>query len=85
MASRLAEAGVPLLAVTNDPPRDAEEYLAEGGLELDVLFDDQGALGQAFNNWATPQYYVLDGKGRLRFVSSLDALLRHVMALRESS
>lgn len=83
MASRLAEAGVPLLAVTNDPPRDAEEYLAEGGFELDVLFDDQGSFGQALNNWGTPQYYVLDGKGRLRFVSSLDAVLRHVMALRE--
>lgn len=83
IASRLAEAGAPLLAVTNDPPRDAEEYLAEGGFELDVLFDDQGSFGQALNNWGTPQYYVLDGKGRLRFVSSLDAVLRHVMALRE--
>ncbi|NGP52666.1 TlpA disulfide reductase family protein [Thioalkalivibrio sp. XN8] len=85
MASRLAKAGVPLLAVTNDPPRDAQEYLVENGFNLDVLFDDQGSFGQTLNNWGTPQYYVLDGKGRLRFVSSLDALLRHVMALRESS
>jgi hypothetical protein len=69
--------------VTNDPHEDALAYLDDGGFKLDVLFDDQGSFGQALNNWGTPQYYVLDGKGRLRFVSSLDAVLRHVMALRE--
>lgn len=85
VSDRLAELGIPTLAVTNAPPEDALAYLDEGGFDLSVLFDREGAFGQAFNNWATPQYYVLDGKGRLRFVSSLDALLRHVMALRESS
>lgn len=84
VAGQLAATGVPLLAVTRDPPDAAQEYLDEGGFDLKVLFDDEGALGQAFNNWGTPEYYVLDGAGQLRFVSSLDALLRHTMALRES-
>jgi phosphoglycolate phosphatase-like HAD superfamily hydrolase len=83
VADRLADMGIPTLAVTNDPHEDALAYLDDGGFKLDVLFDDQCSFGQALNNWGTPQYYVLDGKGRLRFVSSLDAVLRHVMALRE--
>jgi peroxiredoxin len=82
VAVRLAAAGVPLLAVTRDSPAAAEEYLDEGDFDLTVVFDVEGALGQALNNWGTPQYYVLDGAGRLRFVSSLDALLRHTTALR---
>jgi peroxiredoxin len=85
IAGQLAEAGIPLLAVTSNPPDDAEAYLVQGGFDLNVLFDHEGALAQALNNWGTPQYFVLDGRGRLRFVSSLDALLRHAMALREVS
>lgn len=84
VSAELAAAGIPLLAATRDPPDAAEEYLDENGFDLPVLFDVRGALGQALNNWGTPQYYVLDGAGRLRFVSSLDALMRHTMALRES-
>lgn len=84
LARELADIGVPLLAVTRDPQEAAEEYLEEEGFELDVLFDVEGAMGRALNNWGTPQYYVLDGVGRLRFVSSLDALKRHTAALRGS-
>lgn len=39
-------------------------------------------MARAIGSWGTPQYYVLDGSGRLRFVSSLDDLPRHVAALR---
>lgn len=84
LAGELADIGVPLLAVTRDPQEAAEEYLEEGGFDLDVLFDVEGAVGRALNNWGTPQYYVLDGDGRLRFISSLDALKRHTAALRGS-
>jgi peroxiredoxin len=84
VAGQLAAAGVPVLAVTGDRPAAAAKYLDESGFDFSILFDVEGALGQALNNWETPQYYVLDGAGRLRFVSSLDALLRHTMALRES-
>lgn len=84
VADELAASGIPLLAVTRDAPDAAEEYLEEGGFELAVLFDIDGEVGQALNNWGTPQYYVLDGAGRLRFVSSLDSLVRHTTALRGS-
>jgi peroxiredoxin len=83
LAERLAEDGVPLLAVTRDPPAEAEEYLTEGGFEIDVLYDTDGEAARALNSWGTPQYFVLDGAGRLSFAfSSLDELPRQVAALR---
>ena len=84
VARDLAAAGVPLLAVTRDAPDSPEEYLEAGGFDLTVLFDVDGELGRALNNWGTPQYYVLDGEGRLRFVTSLEALVRQTTALRGS-
>jgi len=84
VARDLAASGVPLLAVTRDAPDGAEEYLEATGLDLTVLFDVDGELGRALNNWGTPQYYVLDGAGRLRFVTSLDALVRQTRALHGS-
>jgi len=86
LADRFAEEGVPLLAVTRDPPAEAEEYLTEGGFEIEVLYDTDGEAARALNSWGTPQYFVLDGAGRLTFAfSSLDELPRQVAALRARS
>lgn len=85
-AGELAAEEVPLLAVTGDASEKAKEYLreedvrVEGGA-LEVLFDVEGEVADAVGSWGTPQYYVLDGEGRLRFTSSLDDLPRHVAAL----
>ena len=84
LADHLAEEGIPLLAVTRDPPNEAEPYLEDGEWDLEVLFDTEGEAARALNSWGTPQYFVLDGEGRLRFAfSSLDDLPRQVIALRE--
>ncbi len=83
LAERLVEEGVPLLAVTRDPPAEAEEYLSEGGWEIEVLYDTGGEAARALNSWGTPQYFVLDDAGQLSFAfSSLDVLPRQVAALR---
>lgn len=81
LSEELADEGIPLLAVTGDAPEEAREYLDEEGWELEVLFDVEGQVKRALNSWGTPQYYVLDGAGTLRFVSSLDDLRRHVATL----
>jgi peroxiredoxin len=86
-AEELAARGVPLLAVTGDAPEEAKEYLREEDLRveggaLEVLFDVDGEVVNEIGSWGTPQYFVLDGAGRLRFVSSLADLPRHVAALR---
>lgn len=85
-AEELAARGVPLLAVTGDAPEKAQEYLREEDVRVEggaheVLFDVEGEVADAVGSWGTPQYYVLDGEGRLRFTSSLDDLPRHVAAL----
>jgi phosphoglycolate phosphatase-like HAD superfamily hydrolase len=82
LATRLGEAGIPLLAVTRNSRAEAEEYLREGGWGIDVLYDTEGEAARALNNWVTPQYFVVDGAGMLRYASSsLDALPRQVAAL----
>jgi peroxiredoxin len=83
LAERLGDKGVPLLAVTRDPPAEAEEYLSDGGFDIEVLYDTNGEAARALNSWGTPEYFVLDGAGQLRFAfSSLEDLPRQVAALR---
>jgi hypothetical protein len=82
LGARLRDIGVPLLAITRNPPAEAEEYLREGGWEIAVLYDTAGEAARALNSWGTPQYFVVDGSGRLRYAfSSLEALPRQVAAL----
>jgi peroxiredoxin len=83
LAERLAKEGMQLLAITRDSPAEAEPYLQEGGWDIQVLFDTKGQAARALNSWGTPQYFVLDGAGRLRFAfSSLDDLPRQIATLR---
>ncbi len=50
---------------------------------MEVLYDRQGETARALNSWGTPQYFVLDGSGRLRFAyTSLDDVPRQLAALR---
>jgi peroxiredoxin len=83
LAERFAQEPVRLLAVTRDSPAQAEPYLQEGEWNIQVLFDTEGEAARALNSWGTPQYFVLDGAGRLRFAfSSLNDLPRQLAALR---
>jgi peroxiredoxin len=85
LAERLEREGVRLLAITRNSPAAAEAYLQEGGWSIQVLFDSEGEAARVLNSWGTPQYFVLDGAGRLRFAfSSLDDLPRQIAALRDS-
>jgi peroxiredoxin len=82
LSEELAADDVPVVAVTGDAPEEAKAYLREEDLDLEVLFDVEGQVARAVNSWGTPQYFVLDGEGRLRFVSSLEDAPRHVAVLR---
>lgn len=86
LAQTLSEQGVPLLAVTDDPSDAAVEFIEGQKLDVQVLFDMLGEAKLAFNAWATPQYFVLDGEGKLRFTyTELGALMRQVMALKRGT
>lgn len=74
--------GVRLLAITRDSPEQAEPFLEEGGWPIEVAFDTRGEAARALKSWGTPQYFVLDSAGRLRYAySSLEELPRQLMAL----
>jgi tetratricopeptide (TPR) repeat protein len=68
MARRMAERGITVVAITKDEV--AEDYLEayhEIGVDLPIYHDVTGDAGHAFNTWHTPDYYVLDHHGAIRF------------------
>jgi thiol-disulfide isomerase/thioredoxin len=81
LAADLEAEGIPLLAVTSDGAEDVETYLRDGEWDLEVLLDTQSEAARSFNSWGTPEYYVVDREGRLRFVSSLESIRRQLEAL----
>jgi peroxiredoxin len=86
LAAQLRQLGVPVLAVTRDPRGEAETYLREKALAVTAFYDTQGEVARSMKMYATPQYFVLDGAGRVRFgFTSLEDVPRQVMALKAGS
>jgi thiol-disulfide isomerase/thioredoxin len=87
IAKRLSARGVRLVTVIQEKP-DAEirALFAERGLSLPVFHDSHRDAARAFEQYGTPQYFVLDETGRIRFeYTSLDALERQVAVLAPSA
>lgn len=80
---RLAERGVRVLAITTEPPSaDYRAWAAEKAPAFPLYHDLHAEAARAFGNSANPQYFILDGEGRVRFeYTALDALERQVAAL----
>jgi hypothetical protein len=69
-ANRLHENGTPVLLVVDDAVKsDVGAYLVSKNWKLPVYHDTEGNVANAFANFGTPLYYVLDGAGRIRFDS----------------
>jgi peroxiredoxin len=85
--ARLREHGIRLLAVTQEAPSaELRAFLAERELELPVHSDSGREASRAFNQWATPSYFVLDRSGAIRFeYSRLDDVLRQAVVLSQAS
>ncbi|MBI4544862.1 MAG: TlpA family protein disulfide reductase, partial [Gemmatimonadetes bacterium] len=75
--------GIRLLTITAEPPSfEMRKFLVERGLTFPVFHDTRGEAARAFGQWSTPEYYVLDASGRVRFqLSSLEEIPRQVAAL----
>jgi hypothetical protein len=68
LAGELAGRGVVVLPVTQDPT--GEEYpetYREAGVDIAVWHDVTGDAAHAFNVWGTPQYYIVDRGGVIRY------------------
>ena len=59
---------VAFIPITIEAPNpDAKAALIANGARWDSYYDADGSLRQALRNIATPQYYVVDRKGNVRF------------------
>lgn len=82
LSDRLREQGIPVVAITRDPADASVEYLDENNWHLDAFQDLHGQAARAFSNWSTPQYFIVDGTGRIRFpFTSLRDIPRQIGAL----
>jgi len=86
LAARLGRMNVTLVPVTTDVRTEVEAaYLRKAGVHTPVYYDRDGSAKRAFNQWATPEYYVLDATGRIRFRhSSMDVVLAQAKILTSS-
>lgn len=84
LAERLRSEGVPLVLITEEAPSaDFKNFMAEREANLPVYHDTRKEAALAFSNWGTPQYFVLDPTGRIRFVHhAISRIPRQVAVLR---
>lgn len=63
----LRQHGFRVLLVDEQPSEESLEYLTKAGLADVRVTDPSRALGRTLNSWATPELFVIDGKGRVRY------------------
>lgn len=83
LSHRLARQGAVLIPITDEPLTEpVTTFLREQKVTVPVYVDRTGAARRAFDQWATPEYYVLDETGKVRFrESTLQQLPAQVAAL----
>lgn len=81
LARRLEDSGVRVVGLTRDGPSDAGRAYAEER-SFPSFRDVHGHATRAFGMWATPQIFVVDHAGVLRFeFTSIGAVPRQLLAL----
>jgi DNA-directed RNA polymerase specialized sigma24 family protein len=83
--ARLAERAMTLVPITGEPPSgEVAEYLTKHPVGAPVYFDPTSATRRAFGQWTTPEYYLLDARGVVRFKrSTIDLVLAQAVSLAE--
>lgn len=76
LSRQLAREGAALIPVTDEPISAAvRSFLEQMKVSVPVYFDREGVARRAFNQWATPEYFVVDSTGTVRFRESILSLL----------
>jgi len=83
LSAALEARGARLVLVTEEQRSpDLTRFLAERAPGLELYHDQWRDATIAFQSWGTPQYFVVDSDGRLRFeYSELDDVLRQLEAV----
>ncbi|MEO7043313.1 MAG: TlpA disulfide reductase family protein [Gemmatimonadaceae bacterium] len=86
LSARLARSGVPVITVIDEANASSalSAFLREKNVAVPTYLDTWHEASQAFNQWGTPSYYVVDGDGRIRFneTNSADEALARAEAVR---
>ncbi len=86
LSARLSRSGVPVISVVDEANSSSalRTFLREKSVAVPTYLDTWHEASQAFNQWATPSYYVLDRDGRIRFgtTDSADEALARAEAVR---
>jgi hypothetical protein len=85
MAAHLGRTGVRVVSIVDEaiPSAALKAFLLEKHVTTPTYLDAWHEAGRAFNQWGTPDYYVVDSDGRIRFSStnSADEALARAEAL----
>ena len=86
LSARLARSGVPVIGIVDETNSSSalRTFLREKSVAVPTYLDTWHEASQAFNQWATPSYYVVDAEGRIRFgtTDSADEALARAEAVR---
>lgn len=89
VAARLGRSGVRVVSIVDEVNSSSElkAFLKEKGVAVPTYLDTWHEASRAFNQWGTPNYYVLDTDGRVRFdvTNSADEALARAEVLRLSA
>lgn len=83
-AFELSQHGVRTIVITDEAASpELAEFLEERGFDMPIYHDLRREASLSLNQYSTPSYYLLDGRGRIRFErTSLEAVRRQVRALK---
>jgi peroxiredoxin len=87
LAQNLSKHDIPLFAISQESPsEDLRRYIENAKLATPVFFDTRREAARAFNQWATPVYFVVDQSGIVRFSGSeMDKVLTRAVAVQLAS
>lgn len=83
LATQIQSQAMKLILVTGEPPSGTlDSFLEERAPGVPLFHDSEGSARLAFSSWGTPEYFILDAHGLLRFTrTSLKDALRQMTAL----
>lgn len=87
MVRQLEARGVAAVVIAEQAPSpEIDAFLRERGVELTLHYDARREATRGFNSWGTPEYFITDGEGNIRFEhTDLGSVLRQVAALESRS
>lgn len=80
---QLANRGIRLVAITGEhPSASLDGFIREANVDFPVFYDRGGEAGRVFATMRTPDYFILDAAGRIRFANTdLSRVLTQAVAL----